>query len=178
MGGSIATKTVKALLERDGDGSQTQKRIQSVFIIDVCEGSAMDALPFMEDIVSKRPASFKDLQAVVKHGVTSQTVRCIESARVSMPPQVVQDDSGRFVWRTDLMASKEHWVSWFRGLTNDFLGLKYPKILLLAGSDRMDKDLTIAHMQGKFRMIVLHDVGHVVHEDDPNGTEKAFREFV
>lgn len=61
-----------------------------MFIIDVCEGSAMDALPFMEDIVRKRPTHFKDIQSVVKYGITSQTVRNLESARVSMPAQVVK----------------------------------------------------------------------------------------
>ena len=76
------------------------------------------------------------------------------------------------------MASKDHWIGWFKGLTSDFLGLHQPKILLLAGSDRMDKELTVAHMMGKFQMKVLYDVGHVVHEDDPVGTAKCFREFV
>jgi pimeloyl-ACP methyl ester carboxylesterase len=151
-------------------------------VIDVVEGSAMDALPFMEDIVSKRPTHFKDLQSVVKYGVTSQTVRCLESAKVSMPPQVRQetkdDGSTQYVWRTDLMASKDHWVGWFKDLTADFLGLRMPKILLLAGSDRMDKELTIAHMMGKFRMVVLNDVGHVVHEDDPDKTAASFRDFI
>ena len=64
-----------------------------MFIIDVCEGSAMDALPFMEDIVRKRPSSFKDIQAAVKYCVTSQTIRKLESARVSMPPQVVLNEA-------------------------------------------------------------------------------------
>ena len=89
MGGSIATKTVKFLIDRDGVRSQTEKRIQSLYVIDVVEGSAMDALPYMEDIVKKRPTSFKDLPSVVKYGYTSQTVRTVESARVSMPAQVV-----------------------------------------------------------------------------------------
>lgn len=71
MGGSIATKTVKFLIERDGQRSETEKRIQSLYVIDVVEGSAMDALPFMEDIVKKRPTSFPNLQAVVKYGYTS-----------------------------------------------------------------------------------------------------------
>jgi protein phosphatase methylesterase 1 len=39
------------------------------------------------------------------------------------------------------------------------------KQLILAGSERMDKELTIAQMQGKFSMKVIHDCGHVVQED-------------
>jgi protein phosphatase methylesterase 1 len=30
----------------------------------------------------------------------------------------------------------------------------------------MDKELTIAQMQGKFRMIVIDNVGHVIQEDN------------
>ena len=83
-----------------------------------------------------------------------------ESARVSMPTQVVakvneQTGITKYVWRTDLIASKPYWESWFKGLTQCFLGVKVPKQLLLAGSDRMDKELTIAQMQGKFKMVVV-----------------------
>jgi protein phosphatase methylesterase 1 len=37
--------------------------------------------------------------------------------------------------------------------------------LLLAGADRMDKELTVAHMMGKYRMIVIDNCGHVIQED-------------
>ncbi len=45
--------------------------------------------------------------------------------------------------------------------------MKIPKMLLLADSDRMDKELTIAHMQGRFKLMVLENVGHIIHEDEP-----------
>ena len=88
-----------------------------------------------------------------------------------MPDQVVEktDANGNktYVWRTDLLASKPYWVEWFKGLTSIFLNLRIPKQLLLAGSDRMDKELTIAHMQGKFKLVVVDNVGHVIQEDRP-----------
>ena len=72
-----------------------------------------------------------------------------------MPAQVIEvvdEATGvkKYVWRTDLLASQEFWVEWFKDLTSTFLGLKVKKQLILAGSERMDKELTIAHMQGKF----------------------------
>ena len=84
-----------------------------------------------------------------------------------MPAQVVEKvdpATGKtvYVWRTDLLASKQYWVEWFKGLTACYLDLKIPKQLLLAGNDRMDKELTIAHMQGKFKMVVCDNVGHVI----------------
>ncbi len=73
----------------------------------------------------------------------------------------------KFVWRTDLMASKPFWVEWFTDLTKIFLDVKMKKQLILAGSERMDKDLTIAQMMGKFSLKVIHDCGHVIQEDQP-----------
>lgn len=50
MGGSIATKTVDQVLKNNKD-EEWASHIKGVFIIDVVEGSAMDALPFMESFV-------------------------------------------------------------------------------------------------------------------------------
>lgn len=84
------------------------------------EGTAMDALPFMRQIVSNRPQAFKDLPSVIKYGVSSGQVRDKRSARVSMPEQVVAKD-GKYVWRTDLLATEKYWEEWFSGLTQTFL---------------------------------------------------------
>ena len=54
MGGSIATKTFDYLETNKGQYPE-HSHIKGLFIIDVAEGSAMDALPFMESIVSSRP---------------------------------------------------------------------------------------------------------------------------
>ena len=42
----------------------------------------------------------------------------------------------------------------------------------------MDKELTIAQMQGKFKLSVINDVGHIIHEDDPKGTSEVINNFV
>lgn len=49
-----------------------------------------------------------------------------------MPPQVVKklnDQTGiaKYVWRTDLIATKPYWEGWFKGLTKCFLDIKVPK---------------------------------------------------
>ena len=118
------------------------------------------------------------MEAVIKYGVNSGTVKDMRSARVSMPAQVVKKEEGVYVWRTDLLASKQYWVEWFSGLTKIFLDLRIPKQLLLAGSERMDKELTVAHMQGRFKMIVIDNVGHVIHEDRPEAVAEAFQKFL
>lgn len=50
MGGSIATKTCSFILNHHAD-DEWARAIQGLFIIDVVEGSAVEALPFMENKV-------------------------------------------------------------------------------------------------------------------------------
>jgi len=42
----------------------------------------------------------------------------------------------------------------------------------------MDKELTIAHMQGRFKLVVIDGVGHVVQEDRPEAVADAFKTFL
>ena len=100
-----------------------------------------------------------------------------------MPAQVKEVTDGatglkKFVWRTDLLATKGYWPEWFEGLTDCFLGLQTKKILFLAGAERMDKDLTVAHMQGKYEMNVIADCGHVIQEDQPGKLVEKVLEFI
>lgn len=53
---------------------------------------------------------------------------------------------------------------WFQGLSNAFLSSRTARLLVLAGTDRLDKELMIGQMQGKFQMEVVPAVGHMLHE--------------
>ena len=53
-----------------------------------------------------------------------------------------------------------------------------PKIIITAEKERLDKELTIAQMQGRFKLTVIHNVGHSVQEDDYHGTAKVLHEFM
>jgi protein phosphatase methylesterase 1 len=53
-----------------------------------------------------------------------------------------------------------------------------PKLLLLAGVDRLDRDLTVGQMQGKFQMQVLPNVGHAVQEDSPEEVAHSIAAFL
>ena len=39
---------------------------------------------------------------------------------------------------------------------------------IMTGVDRLDKDLAVGQMQGKFQMQIVGQVGHAVHEDAPD----------
>uniref|UniRef100_UPI0037E8A02A protein phosphatase methylesterase 1-like n=1 Tax=Semicossyphus pulcher TaxID=241346 RepID=UPI0037E8A02A len=90
----------------------------------------------------------------------------------------LSEDQSVYKWRIDLSKSEKYWDGWFRGTSNLFLACKLPKLLLLAGIDRLDRDLTIGQMQGKFMMQVLPPCGHAVQEDKPEKVAEAVASFL
>lgn len=75
--------------------------------------------------------------------------------------------------------SEPHWKSWFQNLSSLFLNAPVNgRLLLLAGIDRLDKDLTVGQMQGKFQMQVLPQCGHAVHEDVPDKVAEAIATYL
>lgn len=59
-----------------------------------------------------------------------------------------------------------------------FLDVRLPKILCLAAPDRMDTEMTIAQMQGKFKMVIANNVGHVIQEDNPKEVAKIMNSLI
>ena len=56
--------------------------------------------------------------------------------------------SAGYKWRIDLTQTESYWPGWFHGLSSKFLDIAAAKLLLLAGIDRLDKELTVGQMQG------------------------------
>ncbi|PWA22928.1 hypothetical protein CCH79_00002057, partial [Gambusia affinis] len=217
MGGAIAVHTASANLVPS---------LLGLCVIDVVEGTAMDALNSMQNFLRSRPKTFKSLENAIEWSVKSGQIRNIESARVSMGGQVKkceepacnpsvsnsigegvieeeEEEEGAeelnkkrmkaddqevqslsvkkesfYTWRVELSKTEKYWDGWFRGLSALFLSCSVPKLLLLAGVDRLDKDLTIGQMQGKFQMQVLPQCGHAVHEDAPEKVADALATFM
>ena len=42
----------------------------------------------------------------------------------------------------------------------------------------MDKELTIAQMQGKFKLVSLFEVGHTIQEDAPEELADKIKDFI
>ncbi|XP_067112699.1 protein phosphatase methylesterase 1 [Osmerus mordax] len=214
MGGAIAVHTAVA---------NHLPSLLGLCVIDVVEGTAMDALNSMQNFLRSRPKTFKSVENAIEWSVKSGQIRNIESARVSMGGQVKkcdeplsspgvsksigegiieeeeeeeeEEDGGEshhkrkkeddqevkeslFTWRVDLSKTEKYWEGWFKGLSVLFLTCPVPKLLLLAGVDRLDKDLTIGQMQGKFQMQVLPQCGHAVHEDAPEKVADSLATFM
>ena len=183
MGGSIATKTCCEILKEESKYKELYNKMQGLIVIDVVEGTAMDALPFMENIVHNRPDKFNSIQKGIEYMYKSGTIKNIESARISVPPLLKEEKNEKtgkicYKFKTNLLDSKPFWNEWFIGLTKAFLSCNIPKMLMLAGIERMDKDLTIAQMQGKYKLSIMRNVGHIMHEDKPDEAMKFIKDFI
>eukprot|EP00794_Sanderia_malayensis_P006966 gene6966-7751_t len=83
-----------------------------------------------------------------------------------------------YTWRIDLTKTEIYWQGWFENMSALFLSCDVPKLLVLAGIDRLDRDLTIGQMQGKFQMHVIPNCGHTVHEDAPKEVAEMMLYFL
>ncbi|GFZ48458.1 Protein phosphatase methylesterase 1 [Saitozyma sp. JCM 24511] len=148
--------------------------VPGIIVLDVVEGTAVESLPLMKGILSSRPTSFRSVVDAIHWHLHSSSIRNATSARVSVPsyltPSPDETDpgpQGKQIWRTDLLATEPYWAEWWGGLSQKFLTAKCARMLVLAGQERLDKDLMVGQMQGKFQLEVLQDVGHYLHEDNP-----------
>ncbi|KZV77251.1 protein phosphatase methylesterase [Peniophora sp. CONT] len=177
MGGAVMVRVCPLLQD-------LKYRVGGVAVLDVVEGSALEALPLMPMILSSRPTGFDSIEESIEWHVTANQIRNPLSARVSVPSLVVPAPSDpnalrahAFVWRTPLGTTGPYWESWFRGLSSSFLKSRTARLLVLAGTDRLDKELMIGQMQGKFQMEVVPGTGHMLHEDDPVRLAEIVGEF-
>jgi len=206
-------------------------------VIDVVEGTALDALASMQTFLRNRPSKFNSLDHAIEWCVRSGHVRNLDSAKVSMLGQlktlesnetatseleqnpapasssngtsngIIEEDeedspktdngpaqnggemappaapttslpAQKYTWRIDLANTEQYWRGWFEGLSSRFLSCSASKLLLLAGVDRLDRELTVGQMQGKFQMQVLPQCGHAVHEDVPDKVADVLATFM
>ncbi|WVQ67143.1 uncharacterized protein L199_005338 [Kwoniella botswanensis] len=161
--------------------------IPGVIVLDVVEGTAIEALPLMKSILSQRPTQFRSVVDAIHWHLTSNTLRDTEAARVSVPSFLIPDPSTtnnggggggeKQIWRTDLLATEPYWEEWYIGLSKRFLEAKCARLLVLAGQERLDKELMVGQMQGKFQLEVMPDTGHYLHEDNPSSLASTIVQF-
>lgn len=83
-----------------------------------------------------------------------------------------------YSWRTQLGQSQIYWEGWYKGLSDLFLKHSAPKVLVLAGTDRLDKTLTVGQMQGRFQLVLMPQSGHAIQEDEPEKTSETILDFL
>ena len=148
-------------------------------VIDVVEGSAIEALSHMRTYLSSRPSIFSSLDEAIQWHIRTRTIRDPASAEASVPSLLLPSPSGngKYIWRTDLQSTSPWWQEWFQGMSSKFLIGRGAKMLILAGTDRLDRELMIGQMQGKFQLTVIPEAGHFVQEDVPEKAAALHAEF-
>ncbi|OVA14547.1 Alpha/beta hydrolase fold-1 [Macleaya cordata] len=170
MGGSVAVHVA---------ARRVVSKLAGLVVVDVVEGTAMASLIHMQKILSSRMHHFPTVEKAVEWSVKGGSLRNIESARLSVPSTLKYDDSKKcYTYRTRLEESEKYWRGWYEGLSDMFLSCPVPKLLLLAGTDRLDRSLTIGQMQGKFQMIVVPHTGHAIQEDSPDEFASLILNFI
>ncbi|KAL8161889.1 hypothetical protein V2J09_013378 [Rumex salicifolius] len=174
MGGSVAVHVA---------AKRTLPTLAGLVVVDVVEGTAMASLIHMQKILSNQMQHFPSIEKAIEWSIKGGTLRNLESARVSVPNTMKFDDlkgcGGRsYVLRARLGETEQYWRGWYEGLSEKFLSCPVPKLLLLAGTDRLDRALTIGQMQGKFQMVVVRHTGHAIQEDVPDEFASLVLNFI
>ncbi|KAJ4761771.1 Protein phosphatase methylesterase 1 [Rhynchospora pubera] len=170
MGGSVAVHVA---------AKKAISNIHGLVVVDVVEGTAMASLIHMQKILSSRAQHFPSIEKAIEWSVKGGPLRNVESARLSIPSTLKYDESRNcYTYRTPLEESERYWKGWYEGLSEKFLSCPVPKLLLLAGTDRLDRSLTIGQMQGKFQMVVVRHTGHAIQEDVPEEFASLVLNFI
>ncbi len=179
LGGAVAVKTCVNIFKTEFN-QYLYKKIQGLIVIDVIEGSALEALPYMKSVIENKQKEFNNINDAISYMASTQ-IRNLESCRISIPPLLKQVKNAKgkkvFTWKTDLFKTEKFWEDWYKDLSKQFLGIKVPKALILTDTNELDTPLTVGHMQGKFKLVVIKGTGHFVMEDDPAAVMEQINVF-
>ena len=178
----ITQETKSTVTSLRADPDQNQFVLAGVVVVDVVEGTAVASLPAAELAVSKIPKSFGTIKSAIEWSLKAGVTSNVTSAQVSTPSRLVLVETNPdkyYVWRTEIGATAKYWNGWFSGLSSVFLSNpKLPKLLVVAQTDRLDTELTIAQMTGLFQLVVVPNTGHAIHEDNPRAVAVAVDRFL
>lgn len=158
LGGSVVTKASYLLKELT--------MLKGIIMIDIVEETAIRSLSGMLQYLAGIPRSFTTIQEAIDWHIKSGLVRNQLSAEMSIPPLIkLNPTTNRYEWVLDLRKTQTFWSEWFMSLSSQFISAPFAKMLVLAGTDNLDKDLMIGQMQGKYQLVVFQESGHFVQED-------------
>ncbi len=188
LGGAVVVRAAELFIVKDV--SNPIMRLVGVTVVDIVEGTAIPSLKMLPALLKSRPSRFSSVEEAIEWTLSSGMCNNPASAAISVPAMLRRERTCQpradidefdgdvateqpvtefFTWRTDIGRTAPFWEGWYKGLSAALLGLpsRVGKMLVLASTDRLDKPLTIGHMQGKFQFEVVQSAGHSVHEDQP-----------
>lgn len=177
VGHSLGGAIVARALQRD---KALQASVAGVVLVDIVEGTAVLSLKHMRTFLQKRPHSFHSIDDAESWFLQHGGMRSVEGAAVSAPPLLrLNKETGEYVWRTNIEKMEAVWDGWFPGLDAAFVSLQCSKVLCMSTLERLDKDLTVAQMQGKFQLEIMgNNCGHYVMDDATMTMVAMLRRFI
>ncbi|KAH3677558.1 hypothetical protein WICPIJ_008965 [Wickerhamomyces pijperi] len=170
LGGSVVTKASFSLKDL--------VQIKGVIMIDIVEETAVRSLSGMYQYINTLPSQFATVQDCIDWHIKSGLVRDRSSAEISIPSLIrLNPVTNKYQWILDLRKTQSYWNDWFTSLSSQFIRAPFSKLLVLAGTDNLDKDLMIGQMQGKYQLVVFQDSGHFVQEDCSSRLAYTVMEF-
>jgi len=153
--------------------------IRGLIVVDAVEGYARQSLSSMHSLLSMWPQHFRSYDEAIKwHVERGHLLRNRESAKISVPPLLVQNPKTDLLdWKLVLSRTESNWDKWFENLDELFLQSPSARLLILAGVGRLDTSLTRGQMQGKFQLMLVRESGHFIHEDVPEKVAAAVNDF-
>ena len=179
LGGAVAVRAVEHYIGKKEE-YPLNVHIVGLVVVDVVEGTAIPSLKMLPELLKARPTRFSSEKEAIDWTLSSRMCNNLESAAISVPAMLREDGPSSFTWRTDIEKTQPFWHDWYQGLSQSLLKIpsSVGKMLVLASTDRLDKPLTIGHMQGKFQFEVVQSAGHSVHEDQPIDMSNLLLRFV
>ena len=138
--------------------------------------TAINSLSRMPTIIKDIPKSFNSIEIALKWNLSSShshhnskaSSKQIEAIKTSLTSQLAYNEqSSSYEWITDLSLLEPYWNNWFTGLTQNFLKFPGSRLLILADTDYMDREMIVAQMQGRFQLAIVRESGHAIQEDQP-----------
>jgi protein phosphatase methylesterase 1 len=138
LGGAIATKMAHQAIKEEAS-------VHGLVVIDASENGTIKAVSYTEQLLNMRPRKMQSKEYGVLFSFAQGMVFNIKSARFSIPSQLTDKIDGPtgltyYDWKTDIIAAKEHWVDWFKGMNELILEMKtLPKLFVVSTADKLDK---------------------------------------
>lgn len=148
-------------------------------VIDAVEEPALMSLKSMHSVLDGFPPKFQNISSAIDWHLKNFSLHSKEAAAVSVPGILKPiGNKDEVTWITDLRSTEPYWTGWYLGLSSNFLEIPAARLLILAGTDRLDKKLMIGQMQGKYQLVVFAESGHFVQEDVPMKTAVTLIDFL
>jgi protein phosphatase methylesterase 1 len=144
-------KKIKTLHPSTGQIVDRKGRLASSLVPPSAESGSSTAAPGViqprNQLPSQQNAIAEEEEEEGEHEESRPTSASPSKVSETAVVQTGGSCEGPYRWAVDLAETEPYWRGWFEHLSASFLAVPTAKLLLLAGVDRLDRDLTVGQMQ-------------------------------